>query len=107
MHSIPFHPSSNELAEKAVQTVKSGLKKMRGDLEDQLIIVLFKYRISPNTTTGETQSFLLMGRILRNSLSAIMPNVKQHVTDQQQRQALPTIRVRRSGHPLMETRYAR
>ena len=88
MHSSPFHPSSNGLAEKAVQPVKSGLKKMRGDLEDRLISVLFKYRITPHTTTGETPSLLLMGRITRNRLSAIMPNVKQHVTDKQQRQVI-------------------
>ena len=88
VHSSPFHPSSNGLAEKAVQTVKSGLKKMRGDLEDRLISVLFKYRITPHTTTGETPSLLLMGRIPRNRLSAIMPNVKQHVTDKQQRQVI-------------------
>ena len=61
---------------------------MRGDLEDRLISVLFKYRITPHTTTGETPSLLLMGRIPRNRLSAIMPNVKQHVTDKQQRQVI-------------------
>ena len=88
VHSSPFHPSSNGLVEKAVQTVKSGLKKMRGDLEDRLISVLFKYRITPHTTTGETPSLLLMGRIPRNRLSVIMPNVKQHVTDKQQRQVI-------------------
>ena len=81
--SSPFHPSSNGRAEKAVHTVKSGLKKMRGDFEDRRISVLFKYRITTHTTTGETPSVLLMGRIPRNRLSAIMQNVKQHVTDKQ------------------------
>ena len=61
---------------------------MRGDLEDRLISVLFKYKITPHTTTGETPSLLLMGRIPRNRLSAIMANVKQHVTDEQQRQVI-------------------
>ena len=48
VHSSPFHPASNGLAEKAVQTVKSSLKKMRGNLEYRLLQVLFKYRITPH-----------------------------------------------------------
>ena len=86
VHSSPFHPASNGLAEKAVQTVKSSLKKMRGDLEYRLLQVLFKYRITPHTTTGETPAQLLMGRLPRSKLSAIIPDVKQRVTDNQHRQ---------------------
>ena len=86
VHSSPFHPASNGIAEKAVQTVKSSLKKMRGDLEYRLLQVLFKYRITPHTTTGETPAQLLMGRLPRSKLSAIIPDVKQRVTDHQHRQ---------------------
>ena len=34
--SSPYHPSSNELAEKAVQIIKQGLKKLKdGSLNDR------------------------------------------------------------------------
>lgn len=42
-HSITslYHPPSNGLAERAVQAVKSGLKKIRdGDLETHLLILV-------------------------------------------------------------------
>ena len=49
---------------------------MRGDLEDRLISVLFKYRITPHTTTGGTPTLLQIGIIPRSRLSAIMPHVQ-------------------------------
>ena len=65
VHSAPYHPSSNGLAERAVQTVKEGVKKMKGPLELKLSRFLFKYRVTPQTTTGVAPAELLMGRRLR------------------------------------------
>ena len=61
-----YHPSSNGLAEKAVQIVKHGLKKMKdGTLNNRLSQLLFTYCITPHST-GISPSELLMARTLKS-----------------------------------------
>ena len=87
IRSAPHHPSSNGMAERAVQTVKQGVKKMTtGTLRDKLARFLFQYRITPQTTTGVSPAELLYGRRLRSRLDALHPNLAERVERRQQGQ---------------------
>ena len=62
--TAPYHPASNGLAERAVQTFKEGMKKMskKESLESRVSRFLFKYRITPHSTTGIAPAEMLMSR---------------------------------------------
>ena len=67
--TVPYHPASNGLAERAVHTFKTCMKKLsNGSLHACVNRFLFKYRITPQTTTGVCPAELLMGRKLRTHL---------------------------------------
>ena len=85
--TAPYNPSSNGQAERAVQTVKTGLKKMKGPLQTRLSRFLLKYRATPQTTTGLTPAELLMGRKLRTHLDLLYPTKGKLIRQQQERQA--------------------
>jgi len=83
----PYHPASNGLAERSVQTFKNGLKRITdGPLETRLNQFLFKYRITPQTTTGLSPAEMLFGRRLRSHLDLLMPTVARRVCANQQQQ---------------------
>nr|XP_023659478.1 uncharacterized protein K02A2.6-like [Paramormyrops kingsleyae] len=87
VRSAPFHPSSNGLVERAVQTFKEGMKKMRGDtLQTRLSRFLFSYRITPHATTGLSPAELMLSRRLRSVLDLILPDVKAKVQEKQLKQ---------------------
>lgn len=93
----PYHPSSNGLAERAVRIVKDGLKKLRsGTLMDRLSKILFRYRITPQTTTGTAPSELLFGRKLKSCLDLLRPNLRDRVENKQARQKIDHDRKARS-----------
>ena len=56
--SAPYHPSSNGLAERAIQNLKNGLKETRIDT------ILWTYQITGHSTTSVVPAELLMGRTL-------------------------------------------
>ena len=82
-----YHPSFNGLAERAVQTMKTALKKATAaDVETRLIRFLFQYRITPHSTTGVSPAELLMGRRPRSHLDCMYPSQGSKVFHKQMQQ---------------------
>ena len=73
IRSAPRHPSTNGLAERAVQIFKNCIKKMDTSLSwtARIYKFLFRYRNTPHSTTGETPSLLLMNRVIRTHISLL------------------------------------
>ena len=86
VRSAPYHPATNGLAERAVQTLKNALKQMTGDVETCLARFLFQYRLTPHSTTGQSQPELLLGRKSKSHLDFVFPSLKNQVQQQQERQ---------------------
>ena len=85
--SAPYHPSTNGLAERAVQTFKTYMKKApNAPLEDNLSQFLFQYRITPHSTTGVSPAELLLKRRPRSKLDLVIPDLQSKVQCQQQQQ---------------------
>lgn len=80
----PYHPSSNGLAERAVQTIKHGIAKLNGPIQHRLDRFLLQYRVTPHTTTGVSP---VMGRRLRTRLDMIHPDSSKEETRKQQSMA--------------------
>ena len=82
--SPPYHPGSNGLAERAVQTFKTCMKKLSGgSVLCRVNKFLFRYRVTPQTTTGLTPSELLMGRKIKCPLDLVRPNIHTRIWSKQ------------------------
>ena len=89
LKTTPYHPSTNGLAERAVQVFKQAMRKATsGDLKTKLARFLLHYRTTPHATTGTTPAELLMGRPLRTLLDLMRPNINAKVEGKQLSQKL-------------------
>ena len=85
--SAPYHPSTNGLAERAVQTFKEAMKSnIQGSITARVTRFLLHYRSTPHSTTGVSPSELFMGRKIRTRLDLLKPNLNSRVQSKQQRQ---------------------
>ena len=82
-----YYPSTNGLAERAVQSFKQAVKRIAGDtVQERISKFLFTYRITPHSVTGVAPAELLMGRRLRSRLDTWHPDLSKKVSYQQERQ---------------------
>ncbi|KAJ8254112.1 hypothetical protein COCON_G00207240 [Conger conger] len=80
VRTAPFHHASNGLAERSVETVKDGLKRMTGDsLNTRLSRFLFQYRLTPQTTTGQSPAEMLMNHWPFSRLDLLRPDIEAKV----------------------------
>lgn len=88
VRSAPFHPSTNGLAERFVQTFKHSLKASKEPipLQQRLDSFLLQYRNTPHSTTKETPAMLFLHRRLRTRLDLLKPSVKLTVEHAQKAQ---------------------
>lgn len=75
--TVPYHPATNGLAERSVQSLKQGLKASQssgGALSHRLANFLLMYRSSVHSTTGVTPSSLFLRRELRTQFDLLRPD---------------------------------
>lgn len=88
IRSAPRHPATNGLAERAVQTFKSCVRKMDETIpiEFRVLKFLARYRITPQSTTGRSPAELLLRRVPKTHLDLLRGNVESRVWERQHQQ---------------------
>ena len=83
----PYHPVSNGLAERFVQSVKQALKSSVSDgrllIQRLSSFLLTTYRTTPHATAGVAPCSLFLGRSVRTRLDLLRPNRRTHVLSRQ------------------------
>ena len=87
--SSPYHPSTNGLAERTVQTFKEGIRRQKtGSIETRVARFLFGYRNTPHSTSGVSPAVMMFNRPLRCQLDLLKPNIEETVQGRQMQQQL-------------------
>ena len=76
----PYHPATNGLAERFVQTFKKSLKiESSAKLLDSFLLA---YRNAAHAISGQSPAMLMFGRPLRTRLDLLRPNIQKKMSDQ-------------------------
>ncbi|XP_057692513.1 uncharacterized protein K02A2.6-like [Corythoichthys intestinalis] len=85
--SAPYHPATNGLAERFVQTLKHALKASQGQstLHQRLHEFLLKYRTSVHATTKVSPASLMFFREIRTGMDLLKPPTLSEIVQMDQR----------------------
>lgn len=89
--SAPYHPASNGLAERFIQSLKQSLKASQHDgrsLIQRISTYLLTYRTTAHSTTGVPPCKLFLQRELRTRLTLLQPDCERSVLDKQSQQKM-------------------
>lgn len=81
-NTAPYNPATNGLAERFVQTLKQGLRKLNTigqNVKLNVQKILFNYRLSPHQETGKSPAELMFGRKLNSRLNLLFPRIKENI----------------------------
>ena len=82
--SAPYHPSTNGLAERDMQTFKEHIKRStQASLQSRISRFLLTYRNTQHSTTGVSPAELLLGRHPRTLFDLMLPDLSIQVQDKQ------------------------
>ena len=83
--SASYYPASNGLAERAVQTFKEAMKRAdpQETLSTRVSRFLFKYHLTPHSTTGTSPAELLLGCRPCSHFDFMLPNLANKVRSKQ------------------------
>ena len=89
--SSPYHPATNGLAERFVQTLKQALKVSKCEeksLQHRLANFLLQYRNARHASTETSPALLMIGRDLRSRLHLLKPDLRGTALKASTRQAM-------------------
>ena len=109
VRSPPYHPASNGMVERVVQTFKDSLSRFKsGTLSTKLSRFLLWYRITPHSSTGTSPAEMMWGRRLRSQLDLLRPDSRRSASETEDRQKLVhDAHARPRQFALQDTVYAR
>lgn len=79
IRSAVKHPASNGMAENFVKTFKRRMKillRKGKTIEEAIDTILFDYRTTKHSTTGETPAKLMLNREIRTKFDLLRPDIK-------------------------------